>query len=314
MRPVRNASLLFAFALGLAGCAPAPVAPDVVTSPDVVDAANLAPDAVNSDPDVIDEPWVRPASCLDAASSPDPPDVATADSGGSPDATDATDASVPGDVSASVSGHAMGFTTSGGLISGAYVTVLEHPERCTRTNESGYFRLDGFAPGEDVSLVMNDPLHPLIQTSTERVARGGLTQLGFQAPDYPMYSLLQVVTHARARPGLCQIATTVMEVGFMDYDNTGPSHGEAGAIVTIDPPVAVDSGPIYFQWLAPGRIVPDRTLTETSRDGGVLFLNVPPGDYVIDARKAGVTFRPVRIRCRAGLIVNASPPWGIQAM
>jgi|GEM_PF-3542389 len=44
-----------------------------------------------------------------------------------------------------------------------------------------------------------------------------------------------------------------------------------------------------------------------------VFLNVPPGDYVLTAHKAGMSFTPAAIRCRAGVLVNASPPWGLQA-
>lgn len=91
------------------------------------------------------------------------------------------------------------------------------------------------------------------------------------------------------------------------------SHGEAGATVSITPAPSDVDGPVYFEYLAPHRIVPNRRLTETTRDGGVLFLNVPPGDYVLSASKAGVTCTDVRMHCEAGLIVNASPPWSLQA-
>ena len=60
-------------------------------------------------------------------------------------------------------------------------------------------------------------------------------------------------------------------------------------------------------------MLPDSKRTETSEDGGVLFANVPPGDYTWTAHKAGVKFRSVKMKCRAGWLVNASPPWGLQA-
>ena len=53
---------------------------------------------------------------------------------------------------------------------------------------------------------------------------------------------------------------------------------------------------------------------ETSDDGGVLFIQVPPGDYTWTAHKAGVEFTQVRMKCRAGYLINASPPWGLQAL
>lgn len=59
-------------------------------------------------------------------------------------------------------------------------------------------------------------------------------------------------------------------------------------------------------------IWPDRTLTETTADGGVLFTNVPPGRYTLRAHKQGAAIRSVAVTCRAGVLTNASPPWGLQ--
>ena len=35
---------------------------------------------------------------------------------------------------------------------------------------------------------------------------------------------------------------------------------------------------------------------------------------MLTATKEGVKFEPVRLRCRAGVLVNASPPYGLQAL
>jgi hypothetical protein len=51
---------------------------------------------------------------------------------------------------------------------------------------------------------------------------------------------------------------------------------------------------------------------QTSDDGGVLFVQVPPGDYAWTAYEAGAVFSRVRMKCRAGYLVNASPPRGLQ--
>ncbi|MBI5478232.1 MAG: hypothetical protein HY906_05210 [Deltaproteobacteria bacterium] len=59
-------------------------------------------------------------------------------------------------------------------------------------------------------------------------------------------------------------------------------------------------------------MLPDPYLTETTVDGGVLFVNVAPGTYRLDGHKEGSTFRPAWVWCRAGVFVNASPPHGIQ--
>jgi hypothetical protein len=61
-------------------------------------------------------------------------------------------------------------------------------------------------------------------------------------------------------------------------------------------------------------VIPDRDLTETSEDGGVLYTNVPVGTYVMRASKDGVTFEETTMKCEAGVLVNASPPYGLQAL
>ena len=90
--------------------------------------------------------------------------------------------------------------------------------------------------------------------------------------------------------------------------------GEPDATVTIEPAVDPELGPIYFNMVRHDVICPDRKFDRTSDDGGVLFVNVPPATYTLRAHKEGVTFREVTIKCRPGLVVNAAPPWGLQAL
>ena len=72
--------------------------------------------------------------------------------------------------------------------------------------------------------------------------------------------------------------------------------------------------PIYFQTVRHDVIYPDRKLSRTTEDGGLLFVNVPPDTYTLRAHKEGTTFTDVMIKCRAGMIVNGAPPWGLQAV
>lgn len=183
-----------------------------------------------------------------------------------------------------------------------------------RTFPDGYFQLDGVPVGSDITLRLHHEAHPLIQAGTHEVPAEGIERLTFQAPDHDTYRLMAQVARVRPQADRCQIAATVTEVGRSLYTTDHPSHGEADATVTIEPGVGDGVGPIYFEYLGPGMILPDRDLTETTRDGGVLFPNVPPGDYVLGASKPDVTFREVRVRCEAGLLVNPSPPWSIQAL
>ncbi|MDO9019683.1 MAG: hypothetical protein Q8S73_30850 [Deltaproteobacteria bacterium] len=215
-----------------------------------------------------------------------------------------------GDGGVTVRGHGMTFGPTGGRIRDAVVTVREHPGWCARTGSDGAYELGGFAPGERVTLEMHHADYWPIQTGTYPVAADGARFVGFQAPTNGIFRVLAQYLRITPDPTRCQIATTVVARGYEGYDPGG--RGEVGATVTIDPPLPPDAGPVYFRYLSPSAIVPARELTETSLDGGVLFLNVPPGDYVLRAHKAGVTFNEVAIRCRAGVLVNASPPWGLQ--
>jgi hypothetical protein len=208
----------------------------------------------------------------------------------------------------SVSGDA--FLFNGGVdgrVVGATVTLVEDPARQVTTDGTGHFQLDGFAAGDEVTLALAFPDHHAIQTGTLTVAEAGLERVTFQVVHDAIYDLLADMLAITPDAGRCQVVTTVTRVGKSLYDEG--AHGEAGATVTIDPPTG-EEGPIYFD----SSVLPDRALTETSDDGGVLFLQVPPGRYTLTATKPGVTFRPVTITCRAGFLVNASPPWGLQVL
>lgn len=220
----------------------------------------------------------------------------------------------PGGAGVRVSGNAFSFTLAGGRIEGAYVTANEHPTWCARTGADGDFELDGVEVGSDLTLRLHHEDFPLLQTGTHTVPPEGMERLTFQAPDHDTYRLMAQVARVRPDASLCQIAATVTEVGRSLYTTDWPSHGEAGATVTLAPDPGDAVGPIYFEYLGDGTILPNRDLTETTRDGGILFLNVPPGDYVLSASKPSVTFTDVRIHCEAGLLVNPSPPWSLQAL
>jgi hypothetical protein len=209
----------------------------------------------------------------------------------------------------SVSGEAMPFdNTPDGRIAGATIWILEQPERRMTTGADGKFRFDGIRAGSEVTLVLEHPDYHTIQTGTHVVPDTGIERLTFQAVDHPTFSLFAAALNLAPDPTACHIATTVTRMGRSIYDSG--AHGEAGATVSIFPPVPPDKGPVYFN----ARVIPQRDLTETSEDGGVVFANLAPGTYTLTATKPGVRFRPVKAKCRAGVLVNASPPWGLQAL
>ena len=117
-----------------------------------------------------------------------------------------------------------------------------------------------------------------------------------------------VVIMVTPDPQTCQLVTTVTRIGKSLYDPG--AHGEAGVTVQLDPPLPPVHGPVYFN----ADVIPDLSLSETSDDGGVVYTNVPPGEYTLVGSKDGATFTAVRFKCEAGWLVNASPPWGIQRL
>jgi hypothetical protein len=208
---------------------------------------------------------------------------------------------------ATVSGDA--FIFNGGVdgrVVGGRVYVLEDPTFETTTDATGHFELEGVPVGSDVTLVLDHPEYVPIQTGTHVVPDDGLDRVTFQAVPPGIYDALATLLEITPDPTLCQMVTTVTRVGRSLYEPN--DHGEAGATVSVTPPIAAELGPIYFN----ESVIPDRTLTETSLDGGVLYYNVPPGDYVWTASKDGAEFDTVRITCRPGVLVNASPPRGLQ--
>jgi len=208
----------------------------------------------------------------------------------------------------SLSGDAIPFNGGpGGRVEGADVSLLEHPDRHVTTGVDGHFVFEGLEEGSDVTVVMSAPDYHAIQTGTFRLGPRGIERVTFQAVLNTIYGLLaNLLAIVPDEANLCQMVTTVTRVGKSIYDPG--AHGEAGVTVTLDPPLAADHGPIYFN----SSVIPDRTLTQTSDDGGVLFIQVPPGDYVWTAHKAGAVFSRIKMVCRPGFLVNASPPKGLQ--
>lgn len=195
-----------------------------------------------------------------------------------------------------------------GRIEGATVSVLEQPGTSMVTGADGRFSFDGIAVGGEVTLVLEHPKYPLIQTGTHTVPAEGIDDLTFQVPNKTTYDLLAGVVDITPDPTKCQLVTTITRKGGTIL--APGAHGEGGVTVTSDPPIPSESGPIYFDTT----VVPDRALTESSDDGGVLFTNVTPGVYVWSGHKAGAELGDVKLTCRAGVLVNASPPRGMNVL
>jgi hypothetical protein len=215
-----------------------------------------------------------------------------------------------GETGVSVSGDAIPFNISpDARLAGATISILEMPEKTMVTGNDGHFEFNGIEVGSEVTLTLEHPENHPIQTGTHVVGPEGIEKLTFQAVDHNTYAgmaiILGIIPDDENR---CQMVTTVTRVGKSLYDPG--AHGEEGATVTLDPPLAAEHGPVYFN----SQVQPQADLIETSDDGGVVFIQVPPGEYTWTAEKSGVEFKQVKMKCRVGWLINASPPYGLQAL
>lgn len=204
-----------------------------------------------------------------------------------------------------VSGNAIPFNGGDGRIAGATITILEQPELSVVTSTDGAFVFDDLPEGSEVTLVLDHPDYRPIQTGTHRLGPQGAERVTFQAVTPAIYGALAALLGVTPDPTKCQIVTTVTRVGRSLYDPG--AHGEDGATTVLAGP-GVDEGPIYFN----SSVLPDRSLDETSDDGGVLYFNADPGRYAWTASKPGAAFSSLVMTCRPDVLVNASPPWGLQ--
>lgn len=210
-----------------------------------------------------------------------------------------------------VSGTAFAFNLPGapyGRIKQGTVSILEMPDVTTKTDAEGYFEFNGLPSGQEASFVIEADGFPVAQTKTFTLPETDLERVTFQVPNNDLYDLIAGVLAIAPSDNTCQIVSTLTVVGKSLFDEG--AHGEEGSIVTIDPPVDPERGPTYFN----SQVLPDSTLTESSDDGGVVFTNIEPGEYVVSAHKEGCEFEDIKIKCRGGVLVNASPPYGLQKL
>lgn len=216
------------------------------------------------------------------------------------------------DATFSISGNAFSFAPpgfeGGGRIEGGTVSVLEMPEHSTTTVEDGYFILEDLPANQEITLVLEAEGFPTTHTQTFTLTDSDIEEVTFQVPNLGLYDGLALIIGATIDPDKCQLVSTVTILGGSLY--LPGAHGEAGATVAIDPPDENADGPIYFN----EDVIPDRSWTETSSDGGIVFVNTEPGDYILTASKDGVVFESVKLKCRAGVLANASPPHALQVI
>ena len=194
-------------------------------------------------------------------------------------------------------------------VEGAVVRIAEQPGIEAVSDEDGAWSLEVRAGGA-VTPWVSHPNHVdmFVQTFT---ADDDIPDIYFQMVMPGIFAAMEAILEIEADPELCQIVTTVSEraIQGMTFPEFAAhrAHGVADAIAAMDPP-AVE--PVYFN----AQVLPDRTHTETSRDGGVVWTNVPPGVYTLYAQHDELSFAEAVVTCEPGRFINANPPQGLREL
>jgi hypothetical protein len=227
----------------------------------------------------------------------------------------AASAGLPSDT-VTISGRAYAFNHMGTFLQGATIRVREIPGLSATTDANGDYALE--VPDDtNVTPYIEPPDgYNEIDLQTFHTRGEDIENANFQTPADGEYNGLAAILSVpidpeTGRPSECVIVTTasarnVRGVDYQTFWDRTP-HGVAGATSTESP--ALD-GPIYFNQY----VIPDRTATETSEDGGIVWTEVPTGTYRIETSSPDTRFVSFLATCKPGRIVNANPPWGAYEM
>ena len=196
-------------------------------------------------------------------------------------------------------------------IAGAVIKVEEKPALSAVSAADGSYEL-GVPDGAKITPFVAAPGYHGIYVQTFVTTGKDLERVNFQVPSDGIYAglaaILGVELDQNGNPAQCAVVSTfntvnVRDLSFQDFVAYG-AHGVAGATASATPPV---SDPTYFN----ASVIPDASLTESSVDGGVIWLDVPKGVYTFRAQHPTERFASFRATCKPGRLVNANPPWGL---
>ncbi len=202
-------------------------------------------------------------------------------------------------------------------IAGATISVAELPQFVTTTDANGYYDLAVEVTSDSQKVtpfIAKTGFHTIyLQTWTLHPGDADLEHVHFQTPDDDTFFVLATLVGVGPKTTQCQVVTTssdkvVQGMTYEQFRDHG-AHGVGGVKATATAVIggAVVPGPIYFN----SKVVPDPKLTESSDDGGILWTNVPDGEFVLHGSHATRKFSDVTITCAPNRIVNANPPWGM---
>jgi len=215
------------------------------------------------------------------------------------------------DKSVTISGRAYAFNHMDTYLAGATIRVRELPGAAAVTDANGDYALE-VPDGTTVTPYIEPPAgYNQIDLQTFHTRGEPIRNANFQTPGDAEYNglaaLLSVPFGPDGRPEQCAIVTTasarnVRGVDYATFHARTP-HGVAGATARAVPelPPAV-----YFN----ESVIPDRSRTETSEDGGIIWTEFPAGVYRVIAESPTTRFASFLATCEPGRVVNANPPWG----
>ncbi|WP_133406503.1 carboxypeptidase-like regulatory domain-containing protein [Parashewanella tropica] len=183
--------------------------------------------------------------------------------------------------------------------------------------------------GQQLDLLFTHKGYKTTQSGTFTVPSKGFTgehnNISWQAiPSFLWFLVKNIVeldTSTQMNNSDCQVIATVTA-----YDRTldDDPQGEPNATVNLQNVKTGETGvgfdKTYYFGILGGKTLPIPGLKETTADGGVIFMNVQPGQYKIIAEKAGVQFSQPEFNCDPTIwkaegkneldVINLSPPQG----
>ena len=266
-------------------------------------------DTPQPDTQSVDAPTTVDTPTADGDTAPSATVDTTPDTATEPDVpADAPDAASPALPPITIRGYAFAFAGHAAPLEGVAIHIAEHHEIHTVSSEDGSYTLE-VPDGEPFTPVAELPGYRTMYLQTFTAAGEDLINVSFQMVETWMYDVFSYALEIEPLDDHCQISTTVntkdiREMTLEDFAAYG-AHGVPGVVVWSEPALA---DMVYFD----AQTIPDRTLTETTADGGVVWPNVPPGVYVMKASHPDKTFAPFVATCEPGRFINAGPPWGLR--
>lgn len=206
-----------------------------------------------------------------------------------------------------LSGTAYKFSEWEILLEGARIGIHEQPDVETFTDENGNWSLEVRAGGLVTPYIEAAGYVDMTVQTFE--ATEDIDHVFFQSVTPSTYAGMEAILGIDTDEERCHIVTTVSEIAVQGLDHADfiahGAHGVADATVELEPSVEGIEA-IYFN----EDVLPDASRTESSRDGGVVWTNVPPGVYRLRVSHPTLDFAEPLVTCMPGIFVNANPPQG----